>query len=599
MPLVDDTLKRFLAYAKPYRAWIGAATVCGLLKFNLPLLFPLALKIVVDHLTGAAPMAPGDLHLLMLGLIAVYAVWAIAAYYRSQLADTASKRMVFDLRHDFFLHLQHLSLGFYEKRQAGAIGSRLMSDIATAQNFVGAAFINTAMDLSTLALILVILFSQNWNLALIAVVVLPLYAVLNGRFQGRIKATSKRAQEKMEEISGQVHEQLGAVPIIQAYTQEKTEERRFFAENRTHLDYLLENVHTNALAITSVGFLTHVAPVLVIWFGAMQVLNGNLTTGALVAFYAYLGMLYTPLTRLTELNILLANSRSAMERIFEIFDIAPEVVERPNAEEIERAKGDIQFENVQFSYEGQRPVLQNVSLHIPAGSTVALVGRSGAGKTTFVKLLPRFYDVTQGTVRLDGVDVRNLKIRSLRSQIALVTQEPLLFSGTVRDNLRFGRRTATQAELIAAAEAADAHNFICALPQGYDTVIGERGLTLSGGQKQRLTLARAFLKDAPVLILDEATSALDSESENAIRRALQRLMAGRTTLVIAHRLSTIQAADMIVVFEQGRVVEVGTHGALLGQSEGVYRRLHQEQYGTHWNASGAGVAVSVPPAELQ
>jgi len=599
MRLVDNTLKRFLSYARPYRAWIAGATVCGLLKFNLPLLFPLALKIVVDHLTGAAPLAPGELHLLMLGLIGVYGIWAIAAYYRSQLADTASKRMVFDLRHDFYLHLQRLSLGFYEKRQAGAIGSRLMSDIAIAQNFVGAAFINTAMDLSTLALILVILLWQHWNLALIAIAVLPLYALLNGYFQGRIKATSKRAQDKMEEISGQVHEQLGAVPIIQAYTQEKSEERRFFAETRTHLDYLLENVRTNALAITLVGFLTHVAPVLVVWFGALQVMNGNLTTGALVAFYAYLGLLYAPLTRLTELNILLANSRSAMERIFEIFDVAPEVLERPAARECGRAKGDIVFEHVQFSYEGQRPVLQDVSLHIPAGATVALVGRSGAGKSTFVKLIPRFYDATAGTVRLDGVDVRDLKLRSLRSQIALVTQEPLLFSGTVRDNLRFGRRSATDAELVAAAQAADAHNFITALPQGYDTVIGERGVTLSGGQKQRLTLARAFLKDAPVLILDEATSALDSESENAIRRALQRLMAGRTTLVIAHRLSTIQAADMIVVFDQGRVVEVGTHGALLTQTEGIYRRLHQEQYGHVGAAGSIGVAVSAPPAELQ
>lgn len=599
MRLVDNTLKRFLSYARPYRAWIAGATVCGLLKFNLPLLFPLALKIVVDHLTGAAPLADGELHWLMLGLIGVYGVWAIAAYYRSQLADTASKRMVFDLRHDFYLHLQRLSLGFYEKRQAGAIGSRLMSDIAIAQNFVGAAFINTAMDLSTLGLILVILLWQNWSLALIAVAVLPLYAVLNGYFQGRIKATSKRAQDKMEEISGQVHEQLGAVPIIQAYTHEKSDERRFFAEARAHLDYLLENVHTNALAITLVGFLTHVAPVLVVWFGAMQVMNGSLTTGALVAFYAYLGLLYAPLTRLTELNILLANSRSAMERIFEVFDVAPEVVERSDALECGRARGDILFEHVQFSYEGQRPVLQDVSLHIPAGATVALVGRSGAGKSTFVKLIPRFYDATAGTVRLDGIDVRNLKLRSLRSQIALVTQEPLLFSGSVRDNLRFGRRSATDAELVAAAEAADAHQFIMALPQGYETIIGERGVTLSGGQKQRLTLARAFLKDAPVLILDEATSALDSESENAIRRALQRLMAGRTTLVIAHRLSTIQAADMIVVFDRGRVVEVGTHGALLKQNEGIYRRLHQEQYGHIGPVTGIGVAVSAPPAELQ
>ena len=577
---IDPTLRRFLGYANPYRAWITGAAICGLLKFTIPLLFPLALKAIIDNLASDRPLPFGNLHGLMLALLAAYAIWAIVAYYRSVLADKASKRMIFDLRYDFYLHLQRLSLGFYEQRQVGAITSRLIGDIATAQNFVGAAFINTIMDLSTLALIAAILFAENWQLALLSLSVLPLYAWLNHRFARRIKDSSKRANDKIEEITGAMHEQLGAMHVMQANTREKTNERRFFDETREHLGYMLNHVHSNALAISLVGSITHIAPVIVIWFGAWQVANGHLTMGGLVAFYAYLGMLYSPLTRLTELNIMLANSRSAMERIFEVFDTAPEILQGTSAQAIEGCRGEVEFKHVTFHYRHGGVALDDVTLHIPAGKTVALVGRSGAGKSTLVKMLPRFYDVTSGSITLDGQDIRGLQLRSLRNQIALVTQEVILFSGTVRDNLLYAKRNATEEEIIAAVVAADAYGFIQKLPGGFEAVIGERGVMLSGGQRQRLALARAFLRDAPILIMDEATSALDSESENAIRRALPRLMRNRTTLVIAHRLSTVQSADQIVVFDQGRVVQQGRHDELMRDREGLYFRLHAEQYGT-------------------
>jgi len=578
MSWIDPTLRRFLSYARPYRAWITGAAICGLLKFNIPLVFPLALKAIVDNLVSGKPLPFGSLHLLMLSLVAIYVAWAIVAYFRSMLADKASKRMIFDLRYDFYLHLQRLSLGFYETRQVGAIASRLMGDITTAQNFVGAAFINTIMDLSTLVLISAILFWENWQLALLSLSILPVYVFINRRYQTRIKESSKRAHDKLEEIAGNVHEQLSAMHVMQVNTREKTEEKRFFEETREHLDHMLDHVHSNAMAISLVGAITHAAPVLVIWFGAWQVMNNELTAGGLVAFYAYIGMLYSPLTRLTDLNIMLANSRSAMERIFEVFDTTPEITDKPNAMHVERCRGEVVFSHVSFCYGDERVILDDVSLRIPAGKTVAFVGRSGAGKSSLVKLLPRFYDVQRGRIMIDGIDIRDLQLKSLRNQIALVLQDAILFSGTIRDNLCYAKRNATDIELTEAARAADAVAFIEQLPQGFDTVIGERGLTLSGGQRQRLALARAFLRDAPILILDEATSALDSESENAIRRALQRLMRNRTTLVIAHRLSTIQSADQIVVFDNGRIVQQGRHEELMLDSDGLYRRLHDEQY---------------------
>ncbi len=575
---LNPATKKFLSYARPYRWWIAAATVCGLLKYNIPVLFPWILKDVIDHLLTASPPRLSKINTDIFLLTLSYVFWAIVTFYRSYLADQAGQRMIFDLRRELYVHLQRMSLSFFEKRQVGSITSRLVGDIAVAQNFVGAAFTNTVMDFSSLLLIIILLFSMNWRLALVSIVIFPFYVALNRFFKKRIRSTSKLAQQKMEEISGDVNEKLGGISIIQSYTREKAEEQHFLRENRAYLSYRMANIKHNALAAALVGFLTSIAPVLVVWYGAMQVIQQHLTVGELTAFYAYLGMFYQPLNRLTELNIQLANSEAAIERIFEFFNTSPEIIDRPEAREIKSVKGVIEFRNVSFGYEPGRMILKHIDLAVPAGSIVALVGRSGVGKSTFVKLISRFYDVTEGTITIDGSDIRDFRLRQLRRHIALVPQEPILFSGTIYENIMMGNADATKEEVEAAARSANALDFIRQLSNGFETEIGEGGLRLSGGQKQRIALTRAFLKNAPILILDEATSSLDSESDSLIQEALQRLMQGRTTFIIAHRLSTIQSAHLIVVFDAGRIVEIGTHAELLNQANGLYRRLHVSMY---------------------
>ena len=573
---LDPALRRFFSYVRPYGWWVAGATFFGLLKFNIPVAFPWILKDVINHILSAPQPRLSQVHWRMAALVVLYLIWTVATFLRSYLADYAGQRIIFDLRSEFYAHLQKLSFSFFEKRQVGSLASRLFGDIAIAQNFVGAAFTNTVMDVSSLLLIAVLLFRMNWQLALIALTVLPLYVVVNQRYKKKIKTFSRMAQEKMEDIAGDVNEKLGGMTIIQSYTLEAQEEREFEQETRDYLRFRMENVWNSAWATSVVGFMTSIAPVLVVWYAAVLVVRRELTVGELTAFYAYLGMFYSPLNRLTEFNILVANSQDAIQRIYEIFLTRPGIQDRPGAREV-ALKGKVSYSGVGFAYESSETVLDDINLTAPVGSTLALVGPSGAGKSTLVKLLPRFYDVTSGTVSIDGIDIRDLKLHCLRRQIALVPQDPILFSGSILENILLGKPGAGREEAESAARSANAHDFIRRLPRAYMTEIGERGVKLSGGQKQRIALARAFLKDAPVLILDEATSALDSHSERLVQEALERLMHQRTTLVIAHRLSTIQAADQIIVLERGKIVETGPHGELLSLG-GLYKRLHDEQF---------------------
>jgi ABC-type multidrug transport system fused ATPase/permease subunit len=364
---------------------------------------------------------------------------------------------------------------------------------------------------------------------------------------------------------------------IQSFTQEPAAAAAVDHRSRAFLATVLDHVRLQAIALGVTGTLTAVGPILAIWFGAGEVLAGRLTVGTLMAFYAYLGLLYAPVQRLTELDLILSNSLAAMDRIFEVFDTEPDVRERPEATDLSRPSGVVAFDDISFRYEHGPLVFEHLSLHLAAGRVVALVGPSGAGKSTLVKLLPRFYDVDRGRVVIDGTDVRAVTLASLRRAIAIVAQEPLLLSGTIADNLRYGSPGAGTAELKRAARLAFADEFIERLPAGYETEIGERGIRLSGGQKQRLAIARAFLKDAPILILDEPTSALDPESEALIKAALRQLVAGRTALVIAHRLSTIEHADEVVVLGEGGVLERGSHRELLERPDGLYRRYAARQ----------------------
>ena len=463
----NPAIKKFLSYAKPYRWWITGATICGLLKYNIPVLFPWILKDIIDHLLSASQPHVVKIHSEILMLLLIYIFWTIITYYRSYLADQAGQLLIFDLRRELYGHLQRMSLSFYEKRKVGSIASRLLGDITMAQNFVGSVFTNTLMDLSSLSLITVLLFWMNWRLALVSIAVLPLYVLFNNFFKNRIRDTSKLAQQKMEEIAGDVQEKLGGISIIQSYTREKAEEQHFSRENRAYLFYRISNIKNHALAAAIIGFLTSIAPVLVVWYGAMQVIHRGLTVGELAAFYAYLGMFYQPLNRLTELNILLANSQSAIERIYEVFNTSPEIEDRSAAREVTAVKGKIQFSHVSFGYEPSQKILKNIDLFIPTGSIVALVGRSGAGKSTFVKLISRFYDVTEGTITIDGIDIREFKLQLLRRQIALVPQEPILFSGSIYENILMGKPDAKEEEVFAAAISANALEFIQQSPNEY------------------------------------------------------------------------------------------------------------------------------------
>jgi ABC-type multidrug transport system fused ATPase/permease subunit len=599
-------LLRFLRYVAPHKWYIAGAAAAGILKFLVPLVFPLALKYLTDVVLARDPPAAGEatnqllerwcstvlhaapwlgqgasgrLQVVGLSVLALYGLLAIASFYRSYWAGQAGHRLVFDLRYALYQHIQGMSHSFFDQRRSGAIVARFVSDIQLAQNFVGSALTNVWMDGAAVGFVVWILVVLEHRLAWVALAVLPFYVALIRYFSPRIKAASRLAQERLADFSGDLQEKIAGAAVVKAFGREQHEARRFYWNSRALLDLRLRNVALSSANQAATTWLTSVAPLVVVWVASAMILQGTLSVGTMIAFYAYLGSLYLPLQRFSELSVVVSNSLAAMERIFEFFDIRPEVVDARDARRLSRVAGRVAFRQVSFAY-GERPdppVLRGINLDVDAGETIAIVGRSGAGKSTLVSLIPRFYDVSEGAVCVDSVDVRHVSLASLRAQIGIVPQDPILFSGSLQENLLYGKPDATASEVLVAAAAANADEFIAQLPDGYRTVVGERGLRLSGGQRQRVAIARTFLKDPPILILDEATAALDSESENLIHDAVRRLMRGRTTFIIAHRLSTVMNADRIVVIESGTICEVGRHAELLMRG-GVYNQLYEEQF---------------------
>jgi subfamily B ATP-binding cassette protein MsbA len=568
----SKNLPRFFAFVRPYRKIVACAFCAGVLRYLLPLILPWSLKVIIDELLAPDTVPSGWLHLVMGVLVVLYAFHGVVSYFRSYLAGLTGHRIIFDLRQVLYQHVQRMSLGFFERQKIGEVVARMTSDIAAAQNLVGQGIINVAMDLVFVTVVVTLLGATHWRLMLVAVSVLPVYAAVSRTLTRQIRKRGSDIQKEHQAILGELHEQFAGIATIQAFGQEESEARQFRARSERHLGFVLDNVHLQAAALGVTAFLTTLGPVLVLWYGTVEVWSGRLSVGTLMAFYAYLGMLYQPIQRLTELSLVMASSLAAIDRIFEVFDTYPEVADSAEARPLGRAEGRVSFERVEFAYPSKGPLFRGLDFEIPAGKSVALVGASGAGKSTIAKLLLRFYDVSGGRIAIDGRDIRGVTLRSLRENIAVVPQDPILFSGTVAENLRYGRPGATFDQMREAARAAFAEAFIDRLPGGYDAEIGERGTGLSGGERQRLAIARAFLRDAPLLIMDEPTSALDAESETLVKEAVRRLLRGRTALIIAHRLSTLEHADAVLVLENGRVAESGPPAELLAAPGSLYRR---------------------------
>jgi len=514
---------------------------------------------------------------IVLGFIGVNLVRGGISFLLNYRILHLGQRIIFDLRYHLHRHLQKLSLAYYERHQTGRIMSRVMYDVEAIQSLATSTLVNLITDSFTLVSIVVIVLVMNWKLACLALLVFPLYVLNFLIWRGRIRQASRRIREKVSRISGVLQEKIAGAKVVKSFTRERSETLLFVRELRENYGLVLTQGRLSLALYTIASILTGLGTAIVFWYGGRLVLFGQMTIGQLIQFNAYLGMLYSPAVRLVQVNDVIQRALVAVERVFEVLDTLPDVQDAPDAVVLSDIRGHIVFDGVSFGYDPNELVLKNVNLEVQPGQMIALVGPSGSGKTTLVNLLARFYDPTYGTIYLDGHDLRQIKLQSLRRQIGIVLQETYLFTGTIRDNIRYGKPEATEEEIVRAAIAANAHEFIMELPDDYDTEIGERGVKLSGGQRQRLAIARAILRNPRILILDEATSSLDSTSEALIQSALENLMRGRTSFVIAHRLSTIMKADRILVMENGIIVDSGTHEELL-QRGGLYAKLYEMQF---------------------
>ncbi|MGC8839333.1 MAG: ABC transporter ATP-binding protein [Anaerolineae bacterium] len=557
-------LFRALGYMKPY-AWLASGAYAGLLLATAAnLVMPRLVQMIIDRGIGG-----GDLSFVLLaavGIVLVAAAQGLFNFLRGYLAARVGEGVAFDLRNAIYEKLQRLSFGYYDRAQTGQLMTRATNDVELVRMFIGFGFLQFLNALVMLVATLVILFRMDWQLAAVSMLIMPLLAFAILRFAGTVRPIFMRVQQELSRLNTILQENLAGIRVVKAFVREPYELRRFEEQNLALLNENLRAIRAMAVNLPLLFFAGSLGTAIVLGFGGVQVMGGRLSLGQLVAFNTYLGLLMMPIGMLGMILGMIARAGASAERVFEILDAQSEVTEAPNARPLPPIRGEVTFDHVSFRYFGGEYVLRDVSFTAKPGQMVALVGATGSGKTTIVNLIPRFYDPTEGRVLVDGIDVREVTLESLRSQIGMVLQETTLFTGTIRENIAFGRPDATDEEIIAAARAAEAHDFIMSFPQGYDTLVGERGVTLSGGQKQRIAIARALLLDPRILILDDATSSVDVETEYQIQQALLRLMKGRTSFVIAQRMSTLRHADLILVLERGRIVAQGTHEELLHES---------------------------------
>jgi subfamily B ATP-binding cassette protein MsbA len=507
---------------------------------------------------------------IFLGLVVVQGLCSIGHSY---LTAWVSQHVVADFRTHLFAHLQTLSVSFFAKRRTGELMSRLMNDVTVIQNVVTEAPIESAKQSVTFVGGVAFLLVMNWRLCLLILLLLPLLVLVAKFFGRRLKALSTSIQDRAASISTLVEEVIAGIRVVKSFVQTAREERRFVGQIRSALSLALRRAAVMAVFVPVITLLTFAAAAAVLWYGGRQVIEGAVTPGDLFAFVLFAGILIGPFGSAARVFAQIKEAQGAMQRVFEILDMQPEVADAPAAIELPPVSGAIQVTGVGFFYDSRHPVLNDLSFEAAPGELIAIVGPTGAGKTTILNLLHRFYDPTEGAITLDGYDLRHVTLESLYRQIALVPQETVLFGGTIFENIRYGREEAAEEEVFEASKAAHAHEFIMAFPDGYQTIVGEKGINLSGGQRQRLAIARAILKNPRLLLLDEATSSLDTESERLVQEALDRLMVDRTTFVVAHRLTTIQRADRILVINKGRLVEEGTHASLM-EGKGLYHYLY-------------------------
>ncbi|MEW5913864.1 MAG: lipid A export permease/ATP-binding protein MsbA [Thermodesulfobacteriota bacterium] len=579
--------RRLLAMVKPYWLRLAGAMAMMLLVGAATSAMAYLVKPVMDEIFVAR-----DQTLLMLmpaAIIGLYLIKGACSYGQTYLMQFVGQRIVTQFRIDLYAHLQRLSLSYYDRTPTGQLMSRITNDVNQMQGAVSSVVTGVLKDLFTIVGLMGVIIYRDWFLAIFALGVFPLCVIPLVKFGRRLRKISHRSQETMADVSVLLHETISGARIVKGFCREEHEITRFTDEAFRLFRLRMKDISTRAMSSPLMEFLGGLGVASILFYGGWQVIHGTSTPGTFFSFLTALILLYEPVKRLSSLNNDIQNGLAAAERVYRVLDEPVEIAEKPGAVELPALQGQIQYKDVSFAYRPGEWVLDKVNLTVPKGQVVALVGTSGGGKTTLVNLLPRFYEVTRGSIEIDGVDIRQATLSSLRGQIAIVTQQIILFNDTVANNIRYGRPDASEEQVQAAAESAFASGFIAKLPQGMDTLIGEAGVLLSGGERQRLSIARALLADRPILILDEATSSLDTESELYVQKALDNLMAGRTTFVIAHRLSTVRRADRILVVNKGRIVEEGRHEELLALN-GVYQRLHRMQFSVDRGL------VAAPPA---
>src|SRR2546422_3235022 len=551
------------------------------------LLEPWPLKMVFDYVFGSKAMPNwlagvvsfigtdklSILNFAVLAVVAIAMVAAISSYFEKYLTTSVGQWVMHDLRRVLYGHIQRLSLSYHDHKRTGDLISRVTSDIDAVQSLISNVMLGMLVNVLTLMGMVLVMFYLNWEFTLIALLVVPGLFLVVYHYTHRIKKASRAMRRKEGEVVNVLEEMLSAIRVVKAFAREDYEQQRFERESRASVETALQARNVKAKLPPLVEIIVACGTCLVLWYGARLVLAGTLTSGELLVFLLYLAKMYQPIRALSKMTDTISRASVGWERVREVLENELQTRDLPGAKRAPRFKGKIEFDRVNFSYDRGETVLRNLSLKIEPGQLAALVGPTGAGKTTIVSLLPRFYDLTSGEIRIDGTDVRRFKIKSLREQISFVLQETLLFRATVWQNIAYGKPEASRAEILHAAKLANAHEFIEKLPQGYDTILGERGMTLSGGQRQRIAIARAVIRNTPILLLDEPTSGLDAASEKLVFEALDKLMQNRTVIVIAHRLSTIRRADNIFVIQDGAIVESGNHEKLM-QKDGLYAELH-------------------------